>query len=108
MAADQKPAADMKTQLLQRIQDRTAVVGIIGLGYVGLPLAVEFAKAGFHVIGYDVSERVCTLRVGGLRADDDTELDLPVRLLRTFGQNDGVVRTTERGDRLLKDDGLRR
>jgi len=65
MAADQKPAADMKTQLLQRIQDRTAVVGIIGLGYVGLPLAVEFAKAGFHVIGYDVSERVCKLLMSG-------------------------------------------
>ena len=43
MAVDRTPAADMKTQLLQRIQDRTAVVGIIGLGYVGLPLAVEFA-----------------------------------------------------------------
>jgi len=55
----------MKTQLLQRIQDRTAVVGIIGLGYVGLPLAVEFAKAGFHVIGYDVSERVCKLLMSG-------------------------------------------
>ena len=55
----------MKAQLLQRIQDRTAVVGIIGLGYVGLPLAVEFAKAGFHVIGYDVSERVCKLLMSG-------------------------------------------
>ncbi len=55
----------MKAQLLKRIEDRTAVVGIIGLGYVGLPLAVEFAKAGFHVIGYDVSERVCKLLMSG-------------------------------------------
>ena len=47
----------VKAQLLSRIQDRTATVGIVGLGYVGLPLAMEFAKAGFHVIGYDVSER---------------------------------------------------
>src|SRR3954447_14679379 len=51
----------MKQQLLNRIQDRTAVVGVIGLGYVGLPLAVEFAKAGFRVIGYDVSQRVVDL-----------------------------------------------
>ena len=51
----------MKQQLLERIQDRTAVIGVIGLGYVGLPLAVEFAKAGFHVIGYDVSQRVVDL-----------------------------------------------
>src|SRR5689334_23424675 len=48
----------MKDVLLQRINDRKATVGIIGLGYVGLPLAVEFAKGGFKVIGYDVSERV--------------------------------------------------
>ena len=49
----------MKDVLLKRIEDRSATVGIIGLGYVGLPLAVEFAKGGFKVIGYDVSERVC-------------------------------------------------
>jgi UDP-N-acetyl-D-glucosamine dehydrogenase len=48
----------MKDILLKRIEDRSATVGIIGLGYVGLPLAVEFAKGGFKVIGYDVSERV--------------------------------------------------
>src|SRR6187200_1771251 len=57
MATDQS----MKAQLLGRIHDRTAVVGVIGLGYVGLPLAVEFAKAGFRVIGYDVSKRVVDL-----------------------------------------------
>ena len=45
-------------QLLEeRIRTRTARVGIVGLGYVGLPLAVEFAKAGFHVTGIDVSEQ---------------------------------------------------
>jgi UDP-N-acetyl-D-glucosamine dehydrogenase len=49
----------MKDLLLKRIEDRKATVAIIGLGYVGLPLAVEFAKGGFKVIGYDVSERVC-------------------------------------------------
>ena len=54
-----------KDALLARIQDRSAVVGVIGLGYVGLPLAVEFAKAGFHVIGYDVSQRVVALLMRG-------------------------------------------
>lgn len=48
-------------QLLARIASRDAVVAIVGLGYVGLPLAMEFANAGFRVIGYDVSERVCAL-----------------------------------------------
>jgi len=55
----------MKDVLLKSIQDRSATVGIIGLGYVGLPLAVEFAKGGFKVIGYDVSERVCKALMEG-------------------------------------------
>lgn len=42
--------------LAAKIHARTARVGVVGLGYVGLPLAVEFAKAGFHVTGVDVSE----------------------------------------------------
>jgi UDP-N-acetyl-D-glucosamine dehydrogenase len=50
-----------KDLLLDKIERRTARVGIIGLGYVGLPLAVEFARAGFRVVGYDVSERVVKL-----------------------------------------------
>jgi UDP-N-acetyl-D-glucosamine dehydrogenase len=54
-----------KETLLSRIQDRSAVVGVVGLGYVGLPLAMEFAKGGFTVIGYDVSERVCALLARG-------------------------------------------
>lgn len=41
-------------RLLQKIEDRTAVIGVVGLGYVGLPLAVEKAKAGYRVIGFDV------------------------------------------------------
>ncbi len=45
-----------KSQLLTKIANNTEVVGIIGLGYVGLPLAVNFAEAGVKVIGFDKSE----------------------------------------------------
>jgi UDP-N-acetyl-D-mannosaminuronate dehydrogenase len=44
----------IKQELLEKIAARSARIGIIGLGYVGLPLAVEFARAGFHSIGFEV------------------------------------------------------
>jgi UDP-N-acetyl-D-glucosamine dehydrogenase len=51
--------------LKSKIMNRQAVVGVIGLGYVGLPLAVEMAKAGYKVIGIDLSkEKVKQLQVG--------------------------------------------
>jgi UDP-N-acetyl-D-glucosamine dehydrogenase len=43
-----------KSVLSQRIADRTAIAGVIGLGYVGLPLAVAIARAGFRTIGFDI------------------------------------------------------
>ncbi|MCI5994372.1 MAG: nucleotide sugar dehydrogenase [Blautia sp.] len=46
----------MKELLLKKIADREIRVGVVGLGYVGLPLAVEKAKAGFHTIGFDVQD----------------------------------------------------
>src|SRR5262245_3906975 len=39
--------------LLGKVQDHSAVVGIVGLGYVGLPFAVEKAKVGYHVVGIE-------------------------------------------------------
>jgi UDP-N-acetyl-D-glucosamine dehydrogenase len=56
---------DNKQRLLGKISDRSAVIGVVGLGYVGLPLAVEFARAGFKVIGFDVSTRVTDLLNSG-------------------------------------------
>lgn len=44
----------MKSELLNRFQSRSAIVGVIGLGYVGLPLSLRFVEAGFKVIGFDV------------------------------------------------------
>ena len=44
-------------QLIGKIQNKQAKIGIIGLGYVGLPLAIEFCKAGFHVTGFDIDDR---------------------------------------------------
>ena len=63
----------LRDQLLSKIENRTACIGVVGLGYVGLPLALEFARAGFKVIGYDVSERV----VKGLMSGKSHIQDVP-------------------------------
>ncbi len=53
------------TTLLEKIKSKTAQVGVIGLGYVGLPLAVEKAKAGFSVLGFDIQpEKVDKINCG--------------------------------------------
>lgn len=66
----------MKELLLNKIANKEIVVGVVGLGYVGLPLAVEKAKAGFQTIGFDVqNEKVDMINAGknyiGDVVDDD-------------------------------------
>jgi UDP-N-acetyl-D-glucosamine dehydrogenase len=66
MAGESKgPVSAAKAQLLAKIADRSASCGVIGLGYVGLPLAMEFCEAGFTVLGFDVSQRVADLLMRG-------------------------------------------
>lgn len=67
----------MKDTLLQKIQDRTIIAGVVGLGYVGLPLAVEKAKAGFRTIGFDVQkEKVDLVNAGHNYIGDVVDSDL--------------------------------
>ena len=44
-------------EIIKKIENKTANIGIIGLGYVGLPLGLEFANKGFNVTGFDVDEK---------------------------------------------------
>ncbi len=58
-------APPTRLQLLDLIESRTATVGVVGLGYVGLPLALAFGEAGFGVLGFDVDEaKVASLNGG--------------------------------------------
>ncbi len=80
-----------KTELLSRIQNKHAVVAVVGLGYVGLPLAMEFAEAGFTVIGFDVSERVTTL----LNAGESHIQDIPAEMVARHVKAGRFVATTD-------------
>jgi UDP-N-acetyl-D-glucosamine dehydrogenase len=68
----------MKKQLLEKLQNKTARVGVVGLGYVGLPLAVEFAHAGFHVTGLDVDHR----KIDKLNAGESYIQDISTSVLK--------------------------
>jgi UDP-N-acetyl-D-glucosamine dehydrogenase len=72
-AAAFTPAAE----LMEKIKDRTARVGVVGLGYVGLPFAVEKAKVGFRVLGFDRSrDRVAQVNAGQNYIGDVRDHDL--------------------------------
>lgn len=67
----------MKERLLKKIENREIVVGVVGLGYVGLPLAVEKAKAGFKTIGFDVqNQKVEMVKAGKNYIGDVVDKDL--------------------------------
>ena len=67
----------MKQKLLDRINNRTLVAGVVGLGYVGLPLAVEKAKAGFKTVGFDIQqEKVDMVNQGHNYIGDVVDSDL--------------------------------
>lgn len=67
----------MKKELLQKIKTRELTAGVVGLGYVGLPLAVEKAKAGFKTIGFDVqSAKVDMVNAGHNYIGDVVDADL--------------------------------
>ena len=71
-AAPQAPSAHF-SELTGKIKTKTARVGVVGLGYVGLPLAVEYAKAGFHVTGIDLQQS----KVDRLNSGDSYIQDVP-------------------------------
>lgn len=68
---------DVTQELIEKIRNRTARIGVIGLGYVGLPLAVEKARAGFRVTGFDIQpDKVAMINRGENYIGDIVDSDL--------------------------------
>ncbi|TNF44403.1 MAG: nucleotide sugar dehydrogenase [Bacteroidetes bacterium] len=80
-----------KQQILEKIKTNTEVVGIIGLGYVGLPLAVNFAEAGVKVIGFDKSES----KVNKINAGENYIKDIRDAVLREVVEHVKLEATTD-------------
>src|SRR5207248_5996238 len=85
--------ARMQLKLEEKIRNRQARVGIVGLGYVGLPLAVEFAKAGFEVTGIDLSES----KVAKVNAGESYIADIPDSVFRSLVRSGKITATTDFG-----------
>ncbi len=102
MAVDTKGSGkSMKDVLLAKLTGRKATIGVVGLGYVGLPLALEFARAGFHVIGYDVNEQV----VDALMRGESHIKDVPSADVAELVAA-GKFETTSRESRLRDTDAI--
>ena len=86
---DQAGAASTAAVLAGKIRTRSARVGIVGLGYVGLPLAVEFAKAGFDVTGIDLQES----KAQRVNAGDSYVQDVPSSVMKPLVEQ-GKLRAT--------------
>ena len=87
--------------LIRKAESRDVLFGIIGLGYVGLPLAVELAHAGYRVLGFDVSQRV----VDGLGAGHSHVKDVPDAQLKEILASGRFTATTD-GSRLREADAI--
>jgi UDP-N-acetyl-D-glucosamine dehydrogenase len=78
-------------QLLRKAADRSAVFGVVGLGYVGLPLAVEVADAGYSVLGFDVKDAVVDRVNGGTSHIQD----VPTARLNPLVRDGRISATTD-------------
>src|SRR5437016_943598 len=83
----------MQQTLEEKIRKRQARVGIVGLGYVGLPLAVEFAKAGFSVTGIDLSEP----KVAKVNAGESYIADIPNHIFKPLVEAGKITATSDFG-----------
>jgi UDP-N-acetyl-D-glucosamine dehydrogenase len=85
-----------KQALLEKIKNRTAVIGVIGLGYVGLPLSLRYAEAGFSVVGFDIDHsKIDMLREGRSYIEHISTERVATALRSRFEATADLARTRE-------------
>jgi UDP-N-acetyl-D-glucosamine dehydrogenase len=87
----QSSLASLADTLHEKLTTRTATVGVVGLGYVGLPLAVEFARGGFHAVGIDIDPA----KVAAITRGDSYIQDVPTADVARFQAAGRLRATTE-------------
>ena len=86
----------MQNHLKTRIADKAAKIGIIGLGYVGLPLVRAFIKAGFKTIGYDLDRK----KVDSLKAGKSYIAHIPSEWIKEYVESGAFEPTVDIATRL--------
>jgi UDP-N-acetyl-D-glucosamine dehydrogenase len=83
-------------QLIEKLERRTAVIGIIGLGYVGLPLSLRYAQAGFRVLGIDIDPaKVARLNAGASYIEHISSTAIGAALAAGFEATSDIARAAE-------------
>ena len=86
----------MMKRLIKRINNKSATIGIIGLGYVGLPLVIRFMEEKFKVIGFDIDDEKCRkLNAGESYIRHITEKSIQLALKNGFSATSNWNRITE-------------
>ena len=81
-------------ETLEKIEKGSAVVGVVGLGYVGLPLVLGFAERGFHVIGMDIDRE----KVGAVRAGQSYIEHIPEESIEAAKRSGKLEQTTDKAE----------
>jgi UDP-N-acetyl-D-glucosamine dehydrogenase len=91
----------MSAELLSKIIERKAVIGVIGLGYVGLPLIVEFSRGGFKSIGFEVDQA----RIDTINRGESYIPDVPTEMVRSLVDH-GTLKATSDFSKLKEVDAV--
>jgi UDP-N-acetyl-D-glucosamine dehydrogenase len=92
----------MKQQLITKLTDKTAIIGIVGLGYVGIPLALRYAEAGYKVLGFDIDpDKIEKISAGKTYIKHIPDADIQAAIGNGFEATTDFSRATEADSLIL-------